>query len=373
MTSSRESIFLCSLLDHRVETKKPSTLPLLSDLRDFTLITMAVKMRLLPTMIAAGGAPLLASMFFSSTEAFLWPCWLVLFVYIFYSSWLYPVHLSPLRKVPTVPGFPLWGQFIEIMTSEIGVPQRDWHQRYGPIVRYYFPFGSERLSVVDSDAIKRMTITNPYNYPKQARVKLFLSYILGDGLSTADGKAHIHQRKALAPSFSTSSVRSLTPIFWEKALRLSKLWEEELLSEQVPSKCFEVLGWLNRTTLDIIGKAGLGTEIDSLTTPETALREAYQLCFCFDFQSQMIHTLAAFFPLARYLPAKANRDLLKSRNIILAEAASIIKDKKANVKQGQHQKDIIGLIVKDNIDESNGNMLSFNTMRDQVMNFLAAG
>jgi hypothetical protein len=34
------------------------------------------------------------------------------------------------------------------------VPHREWHQKYGLIIRYYFPFGAERLSVADDDAHK---------------------------------------------------------------------------------------------------------------------------------------------------------------------------------------------------------------------------
>jgi hypothetical protein len=86
--------------------------------------------------------------------------------FIIWQSIIYPIYFSPLRHVPTVPGFPLWGQFYEIITHEVGIPQRKWHARYGPIIRYYFPLGSERLSITDDEALKHMTVRNPYNFPK---------------------------------------------------------------------------------------------------------------------------------------------------------------------------------------------------------------
>ena len=76
--------------------------------------------------------------------------------YVFYLSYIFPFYISQLRNVPTVPGFPLWGQFYEIITQEVGVPQRKWHQEHGPIIRYFFPFGAERLAVADDDAIKQV-------------------------------------------------------------------------------------------------------------------------------------------------------------------------------------------------------------------------
>ena len=165
------------------------------------------------------------------------------------------------------------------------------------------------------------------------------------------------------------------PIFWAKSLHMSHLWEEEMLSDKTSSKCFEVLEWLNRTTLDIIGRAGLGTDIDSLKYPETPLREAYRRCFDFDLQARIINGLAAFSPLVRMLPARANRDMAKARSIILDKASQIIHDKSTTheEKHSSRHKDIIGLIVKNNLSASKEDTLTFETMRDQVMTFLGAG
>lgn len=285
------------------------------------------------------------------------------------------MYISPLRKVPTVSGFPLWGQFFDIINNEVGVPQRKWHAEHGQIVRYFFPFGAERLSIAQDDAIKQITVRNPYNYPKPLRAKLWMVRILGEGVLLAEGDTHVRQRKALAPGFSISSIRTLTPIFWQKALLLAELWKEEMVAEKVRSKSFEVLEWLNRTTLDIIGSAGLGTEIDSLRNPDAPLREAYRLVFAFDVMSRVFHGLAAFIPVTKYLPAKMNRDMQMSRDIILNKAADIISEKTefAKSSNGHKGKDIISLIIKDNLKATGENSLSFEESRDQVMTFLGAG
>ncbi|EXJ58287.1 hypothetical protein A1O7_05712 [Cladophialophora yegresii CBS 114405] len=297
--------------------------------------------------------------------------------YVLYCSWIYPLYLSPLRHIPTVPGFPLWGHFYTIITSECGVPAREWHQKYGPIVRYFFPFGSERLSIADDDAIKHMTVRNPYNYPKPERARKWMMPVLGEvGVLLAEGQAHVTQRKALTPAFSITSIRSLMPIFWNKSLHMAELWEQEMVDEKTESKSFEVLEWLNRTTLDIIGRAGLGTDIDSLDNPETPLRDAYRRCFSFDLEARILNGLAAFTQLVRILPARTNRDIVVARNIILSRAEAIIKEKQANagtVQKKPAQKDIIGLIVRDNMTASKEDTLTIETMRNQVMTFLGAG
>lgn len=156
---------------------------------------------------------------------------------------------------------------------------------------------------------------------------------------------------------------------------MAELWEQEMQTENVKSKSFEVLEWLNRATLDIIGRAGLGTDIDSLDNPETPLRCAYRICFNFDIEARVLHGLAAFTSLVRYLPFKTNHDFMQARSAILRSASAIISRKEAQaaeIKQSK-QKDIIGLIIRDNMKASAEETLTVEAMRNQVMTFLGAG
>jgi cytochrome P450 len=294
--------------------------------------------------------------------------------YVVYWSWIYPYYISPLRHVPTVPGNPLYGQMFEIIENEVGVCQREWHKQYGPIVRYFFPLGTERLSIADDDALKQMTVKNPYNYPKPVGARKWMTRILGEGILLAEGNAHVHQRKALTPGFSIGSIRTLAPIFWRKSFLMARLWDEEInRSKDKKTGTFEVLEWLNRTTLDIISEAGFGTDVNSLENPETPLREAYRKVFVFDSLSRLMHGLQTLFPLTKYIPAKMNRDMEASRCIILGSATKIIKEKQTTANPAD--KDILSLLVRDNLKlQAAGEAgLSFETMRDQVMTFLGAG
>ncbi|KAI1774589.1 cytochrome P450 [Hypoxylon cercidicola] len=290
-------------------------------------------------------------------------------------SWIYPFYVSELRHIPTVPGFPLWGQFFDIISQECGVSQRKWHKELGPIIRYHFPFGAERLSIADDEALKQMTIKNPYNYPKPIRAKLWMVRILGEGVLLAEGQEHVHQRKSLAPGFSIQSIRALTPVFWDKSLLLAKCWRDEMTAAKVTSKSFEVLEWLNRTTLDIIGSAGFGYDIDSLQNPEVPIREAYRLVFAFDLFSRAMHGIQAFIPASKYIPSKMNRDMQISRDIILKKATEIITEKQEQAENNTGGKDILALIARDNkkLKDMGEVGLSFETMRDQIMTFLGAG
>jgi cytochrome P450 len=336
---------------------------------------MAIKLEMLPLLLLSGGAAVAAQKFAALPAGLVFSATFGVgtLIYLTYWCYIYPFYISPLRKVPTVPGFPLWGQFFTIIAEEVGTPNREWHKTYGPIVRYFFPFGAERLSIADDDALNHMCIKNPYNFPKPDRARQWMVRILGMGVLLAEGNPHKTQRKALAPGFSIQSIKALTPVFWRKALLLSKLWERDMLLENTRSKTIEILEWLNRATLDIIGEAGFGTDLDSLEHPETPIREAYRLVFAFDISSRVLHGLAAFVPLTKYLPAKMNRDMLSARNIIISKANDIVRQK--HQKTHAKDKDIIALIVKDNMKQeaAGETSLSFETMRDQVMTFLGAG
>jgi cytochrome P450 len=106
----------------------------------------------------------------------------------------------------------------------------------------------------------------------------------------AEGEEHGRQCKTLVPDFSTRSIKALSPIFSEKSLLLADPWQDGMKGKKLAAKPFEVLEWLSRATLGIIGKAGLGYDIDSLEHLETPIRIAYRLMFSFDFWSHAFIT-----------------------------------------------------------------------------------
>ncbi|KAK4252240.1 cytochrome P450 [Corynascus novoguineensis] len=300
---------------------------------------------------------------------------IILSYWMIWRGWLYPTYFSELRHVPTVPGFPLWGHIIPVISEECGIPQRRWHRQHGPIIRYFFPLGCERLSVADDKGIRHLTVKNAYNYPKPLRAKLWMVRILGEGVLLAEGPEHANQRKTLNPGFSISAIRSFTPVFWEKALLMADLQRRELDMTGEPSISFEILEWLNRCTLDIIGVAGFGYEIDSLRDATLPIRRAYRLVFNFDLTSRILHGVQAFFPASKHIPAQMNRDMEEARDIIMTEATKIITEKLEEAENAANAKDVLALIAQENmkLKQKGEPGLSFETMRDQIMTFLAAG
>ena len=295
---------------------------------------------------------------------------IVLSYYICYRSWIYPFYVSPLRSVPTPPGFPLWGHAPTLFTNEIGIPLRKWHEEYGDVVRYFYPFGIEEISVVDQESIRQLTVKNPYAYRKPATFGSWMARVLGEnGVLVVEGEIHVQQRKALAPGFSTQSLKALHPTFWRKALLLPEVWRQRM-EDSTDHKSIEVLEDLISTTLDIIGQAAFGTDIDSLRRPDVPLRAAYQTIFAFGLGARIYHAFHICVTWAKYLPVKTNRDLEHSGKVIRDAAAGIISKKMSEIDS--KSKDIIALTIRD-LKLPGAALLGFETMRDQIMTFLGAG
>lgn len=86
------------------------------------------------------------------------------------------------------------------------------------------------------------------------------------------GEHHRKQRKLLNPVFSINHMRHLAPVFYAVAHRL-----RDGLSMQISESDgdIDILDWMGRTALELVGQGGLGYSFDTLVdaTPN-AYRDA---------------------------------------------------------------------------------------------------
>jgi len=132
-----------------------------------------------------------------------------------------------------------------------------WLREYrNPIGLISYPglFYTRRIMPTSTQTVQHI-LNNWTVYVKPAQSARALRRILGDGLLTAEGDKHKRQRKVLNPAFATGYVRDVVPIFTEKGEDLVNTLIEELKSQT--SEGIEVFHFLSRTTLDIIGSAGI--------------------------------------------------------------------------------------------------------------------
>ncbi|KAJ3480363.1 hypothetical protein NLJ89_g12284 [Agrocybe chaxingu] len=168
-----------------------------------------------------------------------------------------------------------------------------WEAQYGPTFVYRGFVGACRLMTTDPVAIAHI-LGNAYDYPKPDFVRDSLAAMAAghEGILTVEGDDHKRQRKILTPAFSASHIKSLTPIFWDKATQLRDILLSQAdahpngadaTASPTPNNSntrqgnpprIDVLPWLARATLDVIGLAGFGYTFNALTDDTDELAHA---------------------------------------------------------------------------------------------------
>ncbi|KAF4997881.1 hypothetical protein FDECE_11963 [Fusarium decemcellulare] len=203
-----------------------------------------------------------------------WKIALLLFLAIkSYRIFLYPKYFSPFRDLPgpTNNHF-LFGQSIHFIKASSPIELYvKWMKQWpnAPFIRY-LTFGNEEVIVANSiRAHKEIQQTQCYSFVKPARFRKVVQEFTGNGILVLEGEEHCAHRRMLANPLSVPNIRKLQPIFEAKSRELCKLLEHAAASSGLID-CTEVF---TKATLDIIGAAVLGLELESLSSVSFASKE----------------------------------------------------------------------------------------------------
>ncbi|WPH01780.1 Hypothetical protein R9X50_00463300 [Acrodontium crateriforme] len=310
----------------------------------------------------------------------------MLFNFAMMSTWnffgrsiIYPIYLSPLRHIPTVLGCPLWGQTYTRLTNEIGVPERTWHEDLGPIIRFHLPFGTERISIVDEQALREINVRNPHYFVRPAQVIRWMIPILGErGILLANGVLHVRQRKALAFAFSPASIRRLECRFWEKGFCLTDELSGLLdcsLQEHGSDGCLDGFDWIQHATFDLIGLVSFDWDVNSLGSTVSPLRNVFAEIFALDTGSCLVQTLRLYLNFVKYLLCKMNRAIDSGSKVLKEISEQILPSKLKDMDSTIVSDDIISQIISQNekLPHNHPDRLSYQEIKHDIMTIFGAG
>ncbi|KAH8818978.1 cytochrome P450 [Flagelloscypha sp. PMI_526] len=379
-------------------------------------------------------------------------------------------HVSPLRRLrgPPNPSFFL-GNLMEMHDQENTDLIARWEKEYGSVFTYRGFVGGCRLMITDPVAIAHILAhaaeTRPgegaYEKPDFVRDSLATMAAGHEGLVTVEGEQHKRQRKILTPAFSSSHMKSLTPIFWEKAIQLrdvflflsqdqtsftspptsptfssgtyssgaasptgdtpdypvSQPFHIPFLRQRrvpknihtVPSSPVEsslptpptsppaisqtsrgmridVLSYLSRATLDVIGLSGFGYNFDSLPHPEeldasgkregkkdSELAKAFSVIFSSARKFRAMTILQVWFPfLRRFRRNSATMDAARASMEKIGLQLIEERTSKAADKDDS-SKDLLSLLIRSNTAEQPSHRMTVQEILCQVGTFIAAG
>ncbi|PPQ81273.1 hypothetical protein CVT25_015057 [Psilocybe cyanescens] len=315
---------------------------------------------------------------------------------------------SPLRRLPGPPSPSFFmGNLEQMHDMENNNLIANWVSSYGNTFVYRGFIGGCRLMTTDPVAIAHI-LGNAYHYPKPDFVRDSLASMTAghNGLLVVEGADHKRQRKILTPAFSAAHIKSLSPIFWDKATELRDIWLTEVDSASVdPGRedsvsRIDVLVWLGRATLDIIGLAGFGYTFNALTDDSNELARAFSVIFSTARKFRVMTILQAWFPFLRRfrrnnaamaqaqqtmrrigleLIDEKRQTIMLERDSYLHESTKVVsalQDHTNSPSQGVkelHGRDLLSVLIHSNLSSDASQRMSEEEVLGQIATFLAAG
>ncbi|KAF9265908.1 cytochrome P450 [Marasmius fiardii PR-910] len=297
----------------------------------------------------------------------------------------YKEYTSPNRYLPGPARTSLvYGNLNEIFAAENSVMHEKWVEEYGPTIRYYGFLGMTRFYTTDVKAIHHIMM-NHYDFQKPDAMRQVLVEIFGDGLLNTEEDRHKFQRRVMNPAFGPAQVRQLTTIFVDKALQLRDAWKSQIdLATNSEAKAdgtarLDVLSWLSKMTLDVIGLAGFNYEFNALQAADNELNKAFTIIFTQGSRPRIWQSLRIQFPILRSFPdfvsstirdARGTMDRI-GRELLVNAKRGLLSEKDNNSESAG--KDLLTLLVKSNMNEKQGQQMSDEDVVAQVPTFLIAG
>ncbi|KAJ6510544.1 cytochrome P450 [Mycena sanguinolenta] len=285
---------------------------------------------------------------------------------------------SPIRRLPG-PKSTHWfyGNMRDIFKAENSVLHEQWVQEYGPTIKYKVFFGMTRLYTTDTGALNHF-LTNSNIYQKPESSRYILAKMLGRGVLVAEGDEHRQQRKVMNPAFGAAQIRELTEIFVEKSVELRDIWAG-LVANANGTARVDILSWLSKATLDIIGLAGFNYHFSNLSAEKTSeLGQAFSDIFRSGETVNFIRIIQTFFPAFRIIPTKLDNTMDASRATMMRIGRQLLQDSRKEMAQSGEKsraRDLLSLLVRANTskDIPASQRLSDEDVLAQVPTFLVAG
>ncbi|RPD55321.1 cytochrome P450 [Lentinus tigrinus ALCF2SS1-7] len=297
---------------------------------------------------------------------------------------------SPFDNIPGPPSGSIWtGNLLQMFNTDSWDYLRYLCETYGPVARIHSFFGAKWLHVYDTKALHSIFVKDQDSYFRGIQAINGSKLLIGPGVFATYGDPHKKQRKMLNPVFSVGHMRNLTPIFYNISDRLQLAIETRVKDGP---KELDILGWMGRTALELVGQGTLGYSFDPLTADS---RDEYAEAVKAFIPSVVSTTGYRFiFPYLPYLgPAWFRRMLLhmvpnkKVQQIkyvtdtVHAKSQEIFFAKKSAIERGDQEllhavgegKDIMSILLKANLMADQEDKLPDDELLAQMSSFMIAG
>ncbi|KAK0245075.1 cytochrome P450 [Armillaria nabsnona] len=264
------------------------------------------------------------------------------------SWWFKRVSVKHIDGPPSA-SFWLGHELVLRSQEEFGDLETKWRKEYGTIYRIGGCFGQDLLVVSDPKALEH--IFHPSRpYPKTSDVNFIFGLIVGGfgGLIVAEKEDHHRQRKILNPAFSSTNLRNSQVIFQRCSDKVVNAMRRCTTTEPI-----DIVHWMSRVSLDIIGLSAFRYDFGSLDGRETELEMAMKHVFTASQSNPsavelMVVALIRMLPnsvlkISKLLPTREIRQLASVGEIARKVVREILA---AHRVQDETDKDIVDILMR---------------------------
>ncbi|KAH9886464.1 cytochrome P450 [Cubamyces lactineus] len=285
---------------------------------------------------------------------------------------------SVLAKVPGPPSASiLTGNLTQLVDRQGWDFHTEIAERYAPVIKLQWLFGAPCLYVFDPLALHHI-IKDPSTYDELPWYLESNCLFIGPGILGVSGNIHRKQRKMLTPVFSAKHMRGLMPVFYRVTDKLV-----EAISSRVDAgaKGLDVLGWMSRAALELIGQSGIGHSFDPLTEDVADDYADAVKHFTAAATDPQLMLLRQATPLVPYLgpawfrrwviekiPLQAVQRIIQITDVLHTGSVKIFEEKKAAASRNEKTEgqDIISILLRANQAASAEDRLSDDQLLGQM-------
>ncbi|KAI0641314.1 cytochrome P450 [Trametes meyenii] len=276
---------------------------------------------------------------------------------------------------PEAPSF-LYGHLEQLYDKQGWAFHRGLGEKFGPVVRLRGKLGQDILYTYDPKTMHHIAVKDQDIFQEATWFIRMMHYMLGEGLLATLDDHHRRQRKMLNPVFSINHMRHMTPIFYSVCHRLAiavggcvRGASSNAGANEHASVEIDIVSWMGRTALELIGQAGLGYSFDPLTEDASdgfgaAMKELIPATAKASGMRPYIPLFEAVVPrtwrraVAEHLPSPVMRKLITLVDTLWRRSSEIYTQKKEALMSGDEAmkeqvgegRDLMSLLLKVNME-----------------------
>ena len=202
------------------------------------------------------------------------------------------------------------------------------------------------------DFIRDLLVTSNAKFIK-GRALQRSKRLLGEGLLTSEGSAHLRQRRMISPAFHREKIKTYAEAMTEYATKMANEWQV--------GEVRDIDQEMMRLTLQIVGKtlfnANVEDEANEVGAALTAIIQMFN------------YLLLPFSELLEKLPIPQARRFNRSKETLDKVIYSIINERR---KSGEDKGDLLSMLLLAQ-DEDDGATMSDEQVRDECLTLFLAG